>query len=149
MSKYVNGIHEERFDLFLKDLRSGDFAQVRGHLESVGEDGEVVGRCCLGVACVRPAAEGVVRRDVSYYHRVTYDGNSAELPKVVADYLGIPLVNRTETEGDTDIKFYKSGYDDMGNTADLNRTAAGLNDYFKYDFNQIADAFELEFTKEA
>lgn len=30
-SKYIDGINEERFDLFLADLRSGDYHRARVH----------------------------------------------------------------------------------------------------------------------
>lgn len=146
VSKYVDGIHEERFDNFLADLRSGDFDQTSGRLERL-VGGEVAGRCCLGVACVRPYNEGLIGRSVSEYGTVKYEGNSADLPKAVADYLGIPEENRSDLNGDTDINFFKSGF---GQDPDgCHKTATGLNDWHQLNFAEIADAFELEFTREA
>lgn len=143
MSKYVDGIHEERFDNFLADLRSGEYKQGDNALERI--DGAF---CCLGVACVRPAAEGVVERNVSRYGGIYYGPTSVDMPFAVADYLGIPTVNR-QSDGDTgtDIIFFKSGYQDMDDHK--HATAIGFNDFQGKSFAEIADAFELEFTKEA
>lgn len=140
MSKYVDGIHEERFDNFLSDLRSGKYQQGRGALE---RDGKF---CCLGVACIRPAAEGVVSRTEDGDGWVDYEHNSAELPGTVADYLGIPEENRTGTRY-TNIMFHKMGYDEDDWDAS-NLTAIGLNDSLQKSFAEIADAFENEFLKE-
>lgn len=140
-SKYVDGIHEERFDLFLEDLRSGKYKQGRGTLESPSGD-----MCCLGVACVRPAAEGVVERVQDENGFVSYGNNSAELPEVVADYLGIPKANRLGTQW-INIAFFKSGYEEYPSVA-RNNTAVGFNDALDKTFPEIADAFELEFLRE-
>lgn len=142
MSKYVDGINEERFDNFLSDLRSGEYRQGTSTLEK--PDGAF---CCLGVACVRPAAEGVVERRVSDYGSVYYGETSVDMPVQVANYLGIPYANRQqEYSTGTDILFFKSGYEDVDGKR--NATAIGFNDSQEKTFAEIADAFELEFTKE-
>lgn len=142
MSKYVDGINEERFDNFLSDLRSGEYKQGKSTLET--PDGAF---CCLGVACIRPAAEGIVERRVTDYGSVYYGETSVDLPAEVAGYLGIPQRNRQD-EGmtGTDIMFFKSGYQDVDGKRDA--TAIGFNDSQGKTFAEIADAFQQEFTKE-
>lgn len=141
VSKYIDGINEEAFDLFLKDLRSGDFKQGRSTLEFEGKF------CCLGVACIRPAAMGVVERKVRYTDSVYYGDTSVDLPREVADYLGIPQINRLSHDDSTDIAFFKMGYSSE-REEDRKWTAIGLNDTLGKTFNDIADAFENEFLKE-
>lgn len=141
MSKYVDGINEEAFDLFLKDLRSGVYKQGRSTLEFDGKF------CCLGVACVRPAAEGVVERRVTLTDSVYYGDTSVDLPQAVADYLGIPMVNRLSNDGSTDVAFFKMGFNNE-REEDRRWTAIGLNDRLGKTFSEIADAFENEFLKE-
>lgn len=150
-SKYVDGINEERFDLFLQDLRSGKYEQGKASLHTItnyndGTKSEKL--CCLGVACLRPAAEGVI--DVKYpsdgYEVVRYDGyNSVDLPDKVADYLGIPEVNRVDSsEGSCNIAFLRMGWNTWSRG---NLTAIGFNDTLGKNFAEIADAFEKEFLK--
>ena len=157
MSKYVDGINEERFDMFLADLRSGDYQQGRGALHTIEVflDGRVSEKlCCLGVACLRPAAEGVIdvtkpSHDDESYGNVRYDQwNTVDLPTKVADYLGIPQANRVdEGNNSCNVAFLRMGW----NPGTGNRvfTAIGLNDTLNKNFNEIADAFEAEFTREA
>lgn len=143
MSKYIDGIHEERFDQFLKDLRSGEFEQGKGTLE----DG--LGRlCCLGVACIRAVEAGVIERGETDYGSIRYGDTTVDLPWQVADYLGIPLVNRESGERvGTDVRFFKQGYN---HTTEEGRkqSAIGFNDGLGKSFAEIADAFEAEFLKE-
>lgn len=144
MSKYVDGINEERMDAFLSDLRSGDFEQGRSQLES--PSGKM---CCLGVACVRPAAEGVVKRTVSDYGSVYYGDTSVDMPYEVAEYLGIPCENRSagNLEEGSDIYFLRSGFVPHTHQGREN-TAIGYNDSKGRSFSEIAAAFEAEFLKE-
>lgn len=141
-SKYVDGIHEERFDQFLTDLRSGEFNQGSHTLELDGKF------CCLGLACVRPHSLGLVERSESLYTgTIRYGNTSVDMPVEVADYLGIPSDNRTGGMGNsTDIAFFKQGYE-FSETANRH-TAIGWNDALKKTFPEIADAFEQEFTRE-
>jgi hypothetical protein len=149
MSKYVDGINEERFDLFLKDLRSGEFEQGQDLLENNGKF------CCLGVACVRPTAEGVIRRESTSGNSFRYGNeykSGGALPTEVADYLGIPERNRTNSEFSTDVILFKQdrrhcqcGDDEC----DEPMTAIRMNDSLGKSFAEIADAFELEFRKGA
>lgn len=152
-NKYVDGINEERFELFLKDLRSGDYHQGRSalHYRDINLDGKVVDKfCCLGVACVRPAFDGAIT--VKYpegdYATVRYDGyNTVDLPLKVADYLGIPQANRVSvSDGSCDVAFLRMGYDESPDNRGF--TAIGLNDLKGKNFEEIADAFEQEFIRE-
>lgn len=142
MSKYVEGINEERFDAFLSDLRSGEYNQGSGRLESKGAF------CCLGIACIRPAAEGVVERYRDEWGSVYYGETSVDLPAGVADYLGIPLTHRVDPSGgSTNVAFFKQGYDSETRSG-MVQTAIGWNDELEKSFVEIADAFEQEFLKE-
>lgn len=159
MSKYVDGINEERFDAFLSDLRSGNYKQGKSALHMVDynlDSGEVIETfCCLGVACIRPAAEGVItvsRPDRSGYLVKYDDYKTIDLPVAVADYLGIPEENRIVGDDSCDIAFFKMGYGRFDEGGSNEFTAIGLNDRigkFGKSFNEIADAFEQEFTKES
>lgn len=153
-SKYIDGIHEERFDAFLSDLRSGKYIQGTGSLHTTIDngDGTTTDRfCCLGVGCVRPAAEGVVstvapeKLTTEYGLDTSYNMQTADMPKAVGDYLGIPDSHRVDGKGSFNIPFFKMGYDRYDG---CHYTAIGLNDTLGYTFGQIADAFEKEFTKE-
>lgn len=155
MSKYVEGIHEERFDAFLGDLRSGNLLQGKGSLHTIDrrEETPIERFCCLGVACVRPAAEGIVKKndDPGFgFSYIKYDGqNTTDLPTVVADYLGIPKKNRVDAHGgSSDVAFFRMGYD-LDDSEKRAFTAIGLNDRLGKTFTEIADAFEQEFLKEA
>jgi hypothetical protein len=156
MSKYVDGINEERFDNFLSDLRSGNYKQGKNALHVIErfEDGSVVElQCCLGIACLRPAAEGVITVGEGLgngsYRNVKYDGyNTVDLPIKVAEYLGIPEVNRIDDgEGSCNVAFFKAGYV-KGDSSTYSFTAIGFNDNLDKSFEEIADAFEKEFTRE-
>lgn len=142
MGKYVDSINEQRFDAFLSDLRSGEYEQGSERLESKGKF------CCLGVACIRPAAEGVVTRSVNDWGSVYYGETSVDLPEEVADYLGIPKTHRVDLAGSSgNIAFFKQGYS-RETRSDLSQTAIGWNDDLNKTFAEIADAFEQEFLKE-
>lgn len=143
MSKYVDSINEERFDAFLSDLRSGVYQQGSERLE---RDGKF---CCLGVACIRAAAEGVVERYVNEWGSVYYGETSVDLPEVVANYLGIPKTHRVDSAGSScNVAFFKQGYGRETRSARVQQ-AISWNDELGKSFAQIADAFEQEFLKEA
>lgn len=142
MGKYVDSINEERFDAFLSDLRSGEYNQGNDRLESNGKF------CCLGVACIRPAAEGVVERNKNEWGSVYYGETSVDLPEEVADYLGIPKTHRVDPAGSSgNVAFFKQGYDSETRSG-MVQTAIGWNDELGKSFAEIADAFEQEFLKE-
>ncbi len=166
MSKYVDGIHEERFDKFLADLRSGEFKQGTGtlHRKRIDGSGEFGSQeetfCCLGVACYRAAEAGATQKfhenDDERYNLAYGDAwNSAELPQEVADYLGIPEHNRTYKSASTNIVFHRLGYREWEDDYDGDLTedpsyltAVGMNDTLGKSFAEIADAFEAEFKRE-
>lgn len=154
-SKYVDGIHEERFDRFLADLRSGAFVQGTGTLHRKGFDGKPDEFCCLGVACYRAAAEGVVDRyDKEYRNAYGYSWNAGELPVEVAEWLGIPRANwNLQNQETVNINFLRMGWKTYDPEEDglieepWYYSAVGLNDTLERDFNEIADAFEAEFLR--
>lgn len=48
---HINTSHIEARRAWIKALRSGDYRQAREALRTSSESGDVVGYCCLGVAC--------------------------------------------------------------------------------------------------
>lgn len=164
MSKYVDGIHEERFDQFLADLRSGEFKQGTGtlHKKRIDGSGEFGSQeetfCCLGVACYRAAEAGATQRfeDDERYNLAYGDAwNSAELPQEVADWLGIPEANRSYKSGSTNVLFHRLGYMDYDEDFEGDMledpcylTAVGMNDTLGKSFAEIADVFEAEFIRQ-
>lgn len=118
--------NEERVQLLVDALRSGEFNQAQGVLENEH------GNCCLGVAC-RVAMKNGLYVKVDRHEgdpSTLFDGQGIDLPLSVQEWYGFEQYNPLlKPEDDVD------GY--CG--------AIHLNDYKKYDFNKIADAFERTF----
>lgn len=105
----------ENVNAWLTALRSGEYEQAKGYLET--EEGF----CCLGVACDVALKAGVnVVREVDDYGRVSYDGAALTLPESVAEWLGF---KRAEPRMGGDSLTY-------------------LNDHLNKTFSQIADHIE-------
>lgn len=136
-------MNSEAKKLWLKALRSGEYSQVRGQLQSDE------GYCCLGVAC-DVAVDAGVNVEVKYVLDIhaddepcdkmvsgyEYDGKGGTLPLSVQHWLGV---------GDQWAAFDPS--DDWREahgfgTGDPRRTQlADLNDR-GYTFDEIADIIE-------
>lgn len=70
-------------------LRSGDYKQGTGALSYATDDG-TAHYCCLGVACELAVEAGVITSETHTSGIVYYaDGQSAVLPREVADWLGL------------------------------------------------------------
>ncbi len=122
-----HSVNQERLQLWLTALRSGEFAQAKGQLAvraaSLGE----TGYCCLGVACVVAAADDpalavAVKSDLP--HEVL-------LPTYIADWLGLKATT-------TDVVSPRTKYD--GELVPLTT----LNDEYDLSFAEIADLIETE-----
>lgn len=112
-------------------LRSGEFTQKSGQLEYVTLKGEVIGNCCLGVAC-RVAMKNGVPVEVSRNEDdvTTFDGARGVLPDSVTTWIGMDM------------------YDPLLFTPDGRREhATHLNDTEGKDFSYIADAIERTYLR--
>ncbi len=116
-------------------LRSGEFKQGRNYLHARRPDDEVDTFCCLGVLCVLAERAGVVTKGVGYAGVVRYqaigtgsDGSTSTLPLVVDHWAG----------------FLDGGKSRMVTMPDTGTHTglAGLNDYERWSFEQIADIIE-------
>ena len=71
-------------------LKSGKYRQARRVLTKLDEEGNVVGHCCLGVACELAVKAGVIPQgkpgDDGY---LIYDGEHFRLPHSVRSWLGL------------------------------------------------------------
>lgn len=116
-------------------LRSGDFKQGEGRLES--NDGQ---NCCLGVLCNLAMLEGVC--DYShisngFHNEVKFDGKDEFLPRSVKDWAGMKSYSGKLTKEiafGKDVSFPKQTV-----------TLAQLNDgdaFRTRSFNEIADLIE-------
>lgn len=95
-------INKERLALGIQALESGEFRQGRGSLGRPSEDGDRY--CCLGVLTEVAMRNGCpVTKDFEpYSHVFRYDGNTALLPPLVADWYGFahnnPCLTGTEED---------------------------------------------------
>ena len=119
---------------WLKDLRSGDFAQVEGTLS----DGE--GYCCLGVLCEQAVNAGVIEKTptpdgVKYGNETEFSWGA--LPQPVIDWAGLespdPMVSGLISYEDMEGETY---------TEDTLEHLSSWNDEHHRDFNAIADLIE-------
>ena len=145
------GVYRSRNALLVEALRSGDFTQAHGTLETIIRNGykvKVTGNCCLGVACrvAEVAADHftvVSRTGLSRtgFASITFDD---EGERIVSDFVdGYPpaLVSQWFgwQENNPNLFWVNSADREMSNTA------ANLNDNLSMNFAGIADAFERTF----
>jgi len=101
-------------------LRSGEYHQGKGVLESVWGD-----FCCLGVLCHLAHKQGVVERVKGHDGQIWYDEEDGRLPCSVLDWSGMTS--------------------DIGLIEEGRASLAFLNDLDGRTFDQIADVIEKEF----
>lgn len=140
-------VYRARNAMLVKALRSGNFTQTRGTLEAVTSNGyrnEVVGNCCLGVAC------RVAEREAGTFAIVTRisggktnfgtirGGEEFAVPSLAAGYPPELVRDWFGWESNNPILY------GMRHDADeeVSGTAAGWNDNAGASFETIADAFE-------
>jgi hypothetical protein len=83
---------------WVADLRSGEFEQSTGKLESPD------GFCCLGVLCHQAAEAGIVERRVGRSGAISYGSSFTKLTEVVQGWAGIAdgrghYVREDDTDG--------------------------------------------------
>jgi hypothetical protein len=123
-------VNKERVALLVAALRSGRFAQGRGALKRLNR------YCCLGVACVVAAENGLQLRAENFVNAVKFgdpddfvaDASWSLLPNTVRAWYGFVLDDPILTGEDG-----------------RNKGAAVWNDDYARDFAWIADAFERTF----
>lgn len=73
-------------------LRSGRYTQITGGLERLDADGNVIGNCCLGVACREYIADGgtleLRRMKLAGDEYTAFAGDGGFLPGAVQAWLG-------------------------------------------------------------
>jgi hypothetical protein len=119
-------------------LRSGKYKQAVGVLTQEA-DGEIIGHCCLGVACELAVEAGVVKRferKEHYYRDVVYgpDEHCVErtvLPRLVAAWLGLREANASFPSRDPADKAAET------------EALTSMNDAQR-SFEEIADVIEQE-----
>jgi hypothetical protein len=127
-------VNPEVKELWLNALRSGEYAQGKGRLERINDEG-VSEYCCLGVLCDLAAKAGITQRfDPPAETRVAYYGfNYDNFPPIMVweGWAGLPRDNPMVTVPDP-------------NNPELSRvySLAELNDEQGYTFAQIADVVE-------
>lgn len=133
MNTYTPEQVKENRQKWLAALRSGDFTQSRGDLETLDSHGNTVGYCCLGVACVVAMNEGVpltrsTDPEAGYSSYADPDGAlySGSLPIAVQGWLGV------HSSGPRVVT--SLGYVSL----------AALNDGERWTFDQIAEAIEAQ-----
>lgn len=111
--------NKERVQLLVDALKSGEFNQITGYLETTE------GNCCLGVAG-RVSVRNGLELHVTVEDGVTFfDDDETTMPQAVMDWYGFVE------------------YDPMLVIEDgTEESAIDLNDSGDYDFNKIADAFK-------
>lgn len=86
----------ENMLLWVQAMESEEFPQGRGYLHSNGK------LCCMGVACVLAVRNGVklevtqkqfAESEIRIRTIVQYSGEQAYLPRVVRDWLGLPVMD--------------------------------------------------------
>jgi hypothetical protein len=108
---------EEARKIWIEALRSDKYSQTRQRLHDKN------GYCCLGVACELFSKELEIYREFDSLEREVFDGCSLNLPRKLADFLGL--------------------VDEDGSSKDnQSRTLTDLNDHKLYTFKQIADELE-------
>lgn len=119
--------NKENMRLWVAALRSGDYQQGVGALQTEGNK-----FCCLGVACEIAMIHGI---ELTFYQGsgedsnfISYDACSTFLPAKVAAWLGIGYDQH-------------SSFIDVAISNSLSATAA--NDNNKMSFDEIADAVEV------
>lgn len=113
---------------FVAALRSGQYHQVAGTLTKLyPTTEEVVGHCCLGVACEQAIKDGLELKVTTAGEdrcRI-YNGETTVLPDVVVNWYGFPSEDPEFLPG-------------HGN-------AIAANDSEQLSFKQIADLFEAAY----
>lgn len=120
-------------DQWVKDLRSGEFQQGKGALES--EEGF----CCLGILCFRAAEAGITERRAPTIGSAQWYGETQTvLPTEVMRWAGL-------IASDDDLEYTNAKRGHYTDNEGYERWLTMDNDDGYYDFQAIADIIEEYF----
>ena len=139
--------YTRRREVWLSALESGKFKQATGQLHLIDEKGKH-SFCCLGVACkvladtigfdlIRSKLDSTTKAADVYYRLKDHSGQgeSANLPNVVAEYLGMYIPKHHKTDDSTSGNFKHEAIINDGFANSL----IDLNDNHGFSFKQIAE----------
>lgn len=121
-------VNTENVGKWLTALRSGEYDQATGKLRELNDDGDVVGYCCLGVAC-EISGLGTWEGEDYLVNGVSDPEVVGLLPVAVRDWLGFDTSNPA-----LDLYEEESG-----------TSATEANDDYGASFSEIADAIEGQY----
>jgi hypothetical protein len=128
---------------WLKALRSGEYSQTPGQLgvETFDNEDNANGYCCLGVLCEIAVEDKIVTREVTPTGTVKYIASDDDVQQMV---LPQAIVAWAELEGENP-SLDTDGFEvEVDNQIRDNTTLSELNDYAKWNFDQIADFIEAK-----
>ncbi len=110
---------------WVKALKSGEFKQTKHRLCRIDKDGNILGHCCLGVACELYQEEvgNLEFKAIEKCESMIIDGHSGDLPCHVKKWLGLTECN--------------------GHFGEYMQSLSGHNDSGR-SFSEIADLIESE-----
>lgn len=177
MPEINGGVDEDRMRLLVSGLKSGQYAQAKGVLTRVDEDGVVQGHCCLGVACEVAIANGLTLhkqvateselesavdlnestiRDIldDFGSCVAYEGHAGDMPRSVSGWYG--LGHEDCDTGDVTLEVPPAVYDkyrqtlfDHGVPPERGKAQATfVNDTVRMTLPDIGECFQYTFLRE-
>ncbi len=124
-------VNTENVGKWLTALRSGEYDQATGKLRELNDNGDVVGYCCLGVAC-EISGLGTWEGEDYLVNGVMDPEVVGLLPVAVREWLGFDTSNPAlDVPEDEDETAYSS--------------ATEANDDYGLSFGEIADAIEAQY----
>jgi len=142
--------NKDRIRKFVAALRSGEYPQTIGALQRTSDRVGPIGFCCLGVACEVAIQDGlelqkfdlIGQPDLVRYGTTLKDCSGDVLPTEVAEWYGFQDENpKLVMPVKTDAYLF------MDVDRERQVRATTLNDSRRFDFNEIADAFERTYLK--
>lgn len=161
MRKWMDGMNAMAMNKWMADLRSGEYQQAIGVLQSLDPDNK--GMCCLGVVTDTNIETCDLIAGRTDGNRVRYSwpneegdyifASSTLLPLPVAEYLGIPESHRDVLGAECSLYVKAHGEEYVSETPSLkagyNVTEITLlNDDEGLSFEEIADRIEETFMVE-
>ena len=132
------GVNEDRVKLWIEALRSGEFTQAKGWMETRVDKGDVTvtGNCCLGVATHVALRNGYEPPDGLDPSGNDLDWGQTAMHTTVGAWYGFPRLDSSDP-------VLMSHVDDEGMEDSI--YATGANDELGWTFDQIADALEARY----
>lgn len=142
----MHGVDESRVKLWIEALRSGEFEQANGYLETVlnpddPEDQQVKGNCCLGVA------QHVALRNgwVPAVGVAELDWGAAAMDLSAGKWFGFADHGPFNSGADPYLGEFSNPADECGGTAVTSVYCVEANDDLNWTFSQIAYALEARY----